>query len=112
MQEDSDFRFQFLCAATDEDYDAITRELPTGADIELDSGLTGLSVLKVALGSALLHKLADRAFAILCREDSIREIKVQGPNLKIEVRDIRARDLTLLVNFVKAIGVRKERSTQ
>jgi hypothetical protein len=110
MQESGDFRFQFQCAATDEDYDAITRELPAGADIELDSGLTGLSVLKVALGSALLRQLSDRVFAALCRQDAVREIKVEGPDLKIEIRDVRARDLTLLVNFVKAIAAEKENS--
>ena len=108
MQESSHFSFQFLCAVTDEDYDVIARELPTGVDVELDSGLTGLSVLKIVLGSALLRRLSDRVFAALCRQDSIREIKVHGPNLKIEVRDVRARDLTLLVNFVKAIAAQTQ----
>lgn len=103
MCESKSVRFHFLCVATDEDYDSITRELPEGADVELDSGLTGLTVLKVALGSALLRQLTDRTFAALCRQDSIREIKIEGPKLKIEIRDVRARELPLLVSFVKGV---------
>lgn len=112
MLDDVRFEFQFECVTTDEDYDTLMRELPTGADLELDSGLTGLSLLKVVLGSAVLHKLVDRSFDLLFRHDSIREIKVSSPKLKIELRDVRARDMTLLVNFLKAVSGQSDSGTR